>query len=85
MVTGNKDTMKLIYEMQDITLMLIFNMSEGWSNGHSIASRVFDCDQDRGEVCTNGNALSMIEDMANCMINADADKLRNCKSFGDDI
>ena len=82
MVTGNKDIMKLIYEMQDITLMLIFNMSEGWSNGHSIASRVFDCDQDRGDVCTNGNALSMIQDK---MINADADTLRNCKSFGDEI
>ena len=77
--------MKLIYEIQDITLMLIFNMSESWSNGHSIAFRVFDCDQVRGEVCTNGNGLSMIEDMANCMINTDADTMRYFKSFGDEI
>ena len=83
MVTGNKDIMKLIYEKQDITLMLIFNMSECWSNGHSIASRVFDCDQDRGEVCKNSNALSMIEDMANCMINGDAGTLGHCKTFGE--
>ena len=83
MVTGNKDIMKLIYEMQDITLMLIFNMSEGWNNGHSIAIRVFDCDHDRGEVCTNGNALSVIEDMAKCMINGEADTLGQCKTFGE--
>ena len=85
MVTGNNDIMKLIYEIQDITLMLIFNMSEGWSNGHSIVFLVFDCDQVRSEVCNNSNALSMIEDMANCMINGDADTLRHCKSFGDEI
>jgi len=32
--------------------MLIFNMSEGWSNGHNITFRVFDCDHDRVEVRT---------------------------------
>jgi hypothetical protein len=63
--------------------MLIFNMSEGWSNGHNIAFRVFDCDLDRGEVSTSGNALSVIEDMSNCMINGDADIPRHCKIFGD--
>ena len=51
--------------------MLISNMSEGWSNGHNIAFRVFDCDHDRVEVRTNGNAPSVIENMGNCMINGD--------------
>jgi hypothetical protein len=63
--------------------MLIFNMSEGWSNGHNITFRVFDCDHDRVEVRTNGNAPSAIENMGNCMINGDADTPRHCKTFGD--
>jgi hypothetical protein len=63
--------------------MLIFNMSEGWSNGHNITFRVFDCDHDRGEVRTNGNATSVIENMGKCMINGDADTSRHCKTFGD--
>ena len=83
MITGNKDIMKLIYEIQDITLMLIFNMSGGWSNSHNIAFRVFDCDYHGGKVRINGNAPSEVQYMANYMINGDADKLGHCKTFGE--
>jgi len=58
-------------------------MSEGWSNGHNITFRVFDCDHDRSEVRTNSNAPSVIEDMGNCMINRDPDTPSHCKTFGD--
>jgi len=83
MITGDKDIMKLIYQIQDITLMSIFNMYEIWAIGHNITSIAFDCDHDRGEVRTNGNALSVLEEMANYMINGDADTLGHCKTFGD--
>jgi hypothetical protein len=42
MVTGNENTMKPIYAIQDITLMLMFNMSGGWSNGHNRTFRTSD-------------------------------------------
>ncbi len=64
MITGNKDFMKLIYEIQDITLMILFNTPGGWSNSHNIAFRVFDYDYHGCNVYTNGNALPMVQGMA---------------------
>ncbi len=83
MITGNKDIMKLIYEIQDNTLMLIFNMYERWTIGHNITFIVFDCDYHGSKVGANGNALSVLEGMANYMINEDADTPRHCKTFGE--
>lgn len=83
MITGNKDIMKLISEIQDITLMSLFNMYERWIIGHNMTFRVFDCDYHQGKVRTNGNAPSVLEGMANYMINGEADTLGHCKTFGE--
>ena len=58
-------------------------MYERWTIGHNITFLVFDCDHDRSKVRTNGNALSVLEEMANYMINGDADTLRHCKTIGE--
>ena len=83
MVTGNKNTIKLIYAIQEITLMVISNMSGTWSNGRNRTFRGSDPDDDNDKVRANGNAPCLIEDNSNCMITADADTLRHCKTFGD--
>ena len=75
--------MKLIYEIQDITLMLLFKMYERWTIGDNMAFRVIDCDYHGGKVLTNGNAQSVLEGMVNHMINGDADTLGHCNTFGE--
>ena len=57
-------------------------MSGGWSNSHNIAFRVFDYDYHGCNVYTNGNALPVVQGMANYMIIGDADTLGHCKTFG---
>ena len=63
--------------------MVIFNISETWSNGRNRTFRGSDRDHDKGEVRANGNAPFVIEGNGNCMISGDADPLGHCKSFGD--
>jgi len=83
MVTGNENTIKLIYAIQEITLMVIPNMSGTWSNGRNRTFRGSDPDDDNDKVRANGNAPCVIEGNGNCMITGDADALRHCKTFGD--
>lgn len=76
-------TIKLIYAIQDITLMVISNISGTWSSGHNRTFRGSDPDDDNGEVRANGNAPCVIEGDGNYMITGDADALGYCKTFGD--
>jgi hypothetical protein len=61
MVTGNKNTIKLIYAIQDITLMVISNISGIWSKVHNRTFRGCHPDDDQGGVYINGNAPCVIE------------------------
>ncbi len=83
MVRGNENTIKLIYAIKDITLMVTLNISGTWNNDHSRTFRVSYPDDDYGEVCANGNAPCMTESKGNRMIIGDADALVYCKTFGD--
>ena len=56
MVTGNENTIKLIYAIQEITLMVISNMSGTWSNGLNRTFRGSVPDYDNDKVRANGNA-----------------------------
>jgi hypothetical protein len=83
-------TIKLIYAIQDITLMVISNISGTWSSGHNRTFRGSDPDDVNGEVRANGNAPCVIEVNAPCviegddnyMITGDADAFGYC-NFGD--
>jgi hypothetical protein len=83
MVTVNENTIKLIYATQDITLMVISNMSGTWNSGHIRTFRGSHPDGDYGEVSANGNAPCVIEGDGNYMIIGDTDALGCCKTFGD--
>ena len=83
MVTGNENTIKLIYAIQDITLMVISTISGIWSNGHIRTFRGSHPDDDYGELLVNGNAPCVIEGDGNYMITGDADAMGHCKTFGD--
>lgn len=83
MVTANENNIKLIYAIQDITLMVIFNISGTRSNGDKRTFRGSDPDDHKGEISANGNAPYVIEGNGNCMISGDADALGHCKTFGD--
>jgi hypothetical protein len=83
MVTGNENTIKLIYVIQDITLMVTLNISGTWNNGHSRTFRGSYPDDDNGEVFANGNAPCIIESRGKCKIIGDEDALVHCKTFGD--
>jgi hypothetical protein len=83
MVTGNENAIKLIYAIQDITLMVRLNISGTWNNDHNRTFRASYPDDDNGEVFANGNAPYMIEGKGNCMIIGDEDALVHCKTFGD--
>jgi len=76
-------TIKLIYAIQDITLMVISNISGTWSSGHNRTFRGSDPDYYNGEVRANGNAPCVIEGDGNYMITGDADVLEYCKTLGD--
>lgn len=83
MVTGNENTIKLIYAIQEITLMGISNMSGTWSNGRNRTFRGSDPDDDNDKVLGNGNSPCVIDGNGNCMITGNADAPRHCKTFGD--
>ena len=85
MVTGNEYTIKLIYATQDITLMLISNISETCNSGHIRTFRGSHPNDDYGEVQVNGNAPCVIEGDGNYMIIGDADPFGYCKTFGDGL
>jgi hypothetical protein len=74
-------TLSLIYATQDITLMVISNISGIWSNGHNRTFRGSDPDDDYGEVHVNGNAPCVREGDDNYLIIEEADVLY-CKTFG---
>jgi len=82
MITGNENNIKLIYAIQDITSMVILNISGIRSNGHNRTFRVSDPDDDKDEVRANGNAPCVIEGNGNCMISGDVDTLGH-KTFGE--
>ncbi len=83
MITGNENTIKLIYAIQDIALMVMLSISGTWSNGHKRDFSRSHPDDDNGEVPANGNPPCVIEGNGNCMIYGDADTLGHCKTFGD--
>ena len=83
MLTVNETTIKLIYATQDITLMVISNISGTWNSGHIRTFRGSRPDDGYGEVHANGNAPCVIEDNGNYMIIGDADALGYRKTFGD--
>lgn len=83
MVTGDENTVKLIYAIQDTTLMVILNISGTRSNGHNRTFRGSDPDDDKDGVHANGNDPCVIVDNGNCMIHGDADTLGHCETFGD--
>src|SRR5206468_8384079 len=68
---GNEKTIKLIYAIQDITLMVVFDISGTWSNGHNRIFRGFDPDDDKVEVRANGNIPCVIDGNGNCTITGD--------------
>ena len=68
---GNEKTIKLIFAIQDITLMVVFNISGTWSNGHNRIFRGFDPDDDKVEVRANGNIPCVIDGNGNCTITGD--------------
>ena len=69
MVTGNENTFKLIYSIQEnIRLMvIIFDISGMWSNGPNRSFRWFDPDDDKIEVRAAGN-MPCIDSNGNCTI-----------------
>src|SRR5262245_4876059 len=78
MVTGDENTIKLIYAIQDITLMVTLTISGTWSNDHSRTFRVSYPDDDYGEACANGNASCVIND-GNYMITGVEDAPGHCR------
>jgi len=83
MVTTNENNIKLIYAIQDITLMVILNISGTRSNGHNRTFRGSDPDDHKAEASANGNAPYAIEGNGNYMSSGDAGALGHCKTFGD--
>jgi hypothetical protein len=83
MITGNENTIKLIYEVQYITSMVILSIFGIRSNGHSRNFRGSDPNDDNDKPCANGNAPCMIEGNGNSMITRVADT-RGHKTFGEE-
>ena len=83
MVARNENTIKLIYAIQDITLMIISNIFGIWSNGRITGFRGSHPDGDYREVRVNGNAPCVIEGDDNYMITRNADALGYCKTLRD--
>jgi hypothetical protein len=83
MLTVNENTIKLIYTTQDITLMVISNISGTWNSGHIRTFRGSRPDDGYGDVYANGNAPHVIEGDGNYMIIGDTDAHGCCKTFGD--
>src|SRR5262245_11522436 len=83
MVTDDENTIKLIYALQAIILMMTLDISGILNNGHSRTFRMSYTDYDYGEVCANGYAPCVIKGDGNYMITVDEDGSGHCKTFGD--
>jgi len=84
MVTGDENSIKLIYATQYIiTLMVTLNTSRTWSNDHTRVFRVSYPYDDYRERCANGNAPCVVIGDGNYMITGHADVPGHCKTFGD--
>ena len=68
MIIWNENTIKLIYEVQYITPMVILNISGIRSIGCYRTFKGSDPNDDSDELCSNGNAPRMIEGNSNNMI-----------------
>jgi hypothetical protein len=77
MITGNENTIKLIYEVQYITSMVILSIFGIRSNGYSRDIRGSDPNDDNDKPYANGNAPCMIEGNDNSMITRVADALEH--------
>ena len=78
-VTGDENTIKLIYAIQDITLIVTLNISGTWSNGNSRAFRVSYPDDYYGEVCANRNVPCTIKGDGNYVISGVEDAPGHCR------
>lgn len=82
-IIWNENTIKLIYELQYITPMVILNIFGIRSN---VRNRTFkgsaDPNDDKDELCSNGNAPCMKEGNGNSMITGVAYAL-GYKTFGE--
>jgi len=65
----NENTIKLIYEVQYITPMVILNILEIRSIDCSTTFKGSNPNCDNEELCSNGNAPRMAEGRSNSMIN----------------
>ena len=68
MIIWNENTIKLIYEVQYITPMVILGIFGIRSIGCYRTFKGSDPNDDNDELCTNGNAPRMIEGNSNSMI-----------------
>lgn len=82
MIIWNENTIKLIYEVQYITLMVILNIFGIRSNVRNRTFKGTDPNDDNDELCSNGNAPRMIEGYSNSMITRVAYALGH-KTFGE--
>ena len=68
-IIWNKNTIKLIYEVQYITPMVILNIFGIRSNVRNRTFKGSDPNDDNDELCSNGNAPRTVEGRSNSMIN----------------
>lgn len=84
MIIWNENTIKLIYEVQYITPMVILSIFGIRSIGCYRTFKGSDPNDDSDELCSNGNAPRMIEGNSNNMITRVAYALGH-KTFGEGI
>ena len=83
-VIWNEITIKLIYEQQYITSMLILSIFGIGSNIRNRTFKGFHPNHDNDELCSNGNALGMSEGNGKSMITRVAYALGH-KTFGGEV
>ncbi|MDW0153992.1 MAG: hypothetical protein QOK68_05235 [Nitrososphaeraceae archaeon] len=84
MIIWNENTIKLIYEVQYITPMVILSIFGIRSIGCYRTFKGSDPNDDSDELCSNGNAPRMIEGNSNNMITRVAYALGH-KTFGEGL
>ena len=82
MIIWNKNTIKLIYEVQYITPMVILNIFGVRSNVRNRTFKGSDPNDDNDEPCSKGNVPRMILGSGNSMITRTAYALGH-KTFGE--
>ena len=83
-IIWNKNTIKLIYEVQYITPMAILNIFGIRTNVRNRTFKGSDPNYDNDELYSNGNTPRMMEDNGNSMITRVAYALRH-KTFGEGV